>query len=447
MSDSREMVYSACVAWFADWVAADPPHLVDSWDLSNWMENEMTQATEVFLTHAFHTPRARNDALLILRALFYEYYLFQQQLAIATLKPNLDAATRIPAMPQTSQKSAAWHAESRNMLSGHEFGGIVVGGPAERNTILAKKCAPEIVVTGAEAEAESQTVFLSGESGLSPFKWGWRYEPVARALFEAAVAKAPVNDTLGRVRHPTLPRLGASPDGLITAGPRAGRLVEIKCPISRQLDGSVPLRYYCQMQLQAEVCDVDAVDYIEVQFAACEQDSVTPNILTLGKQPYIGKVCVTADSEETMPSAYSYEYSPLFPNTAEGYAACLDWTPVKPVVLEKSVWYVKDWYTTTVLRNKRWWADVGYPGYVQFWKDADEARRDGRYKSVALFIDSESEGSDREEHDVEGVADGAANDAAQDEPESDVEGWKGVESDHTIQDSDSDSDTAASAQS
>ncbi len=441
------MVYTACVEWFEDWIAADPPQLYDSWDLSEWMETEMKAATSVFLEHAFHTQRAKNDALLILRALFYEYFHFQQQLHIQGLKPNPVAAERLPNLPQSAQKSAAWHAESRNMLSGHEFGGIVVGGPAERNTILAKKCAPEIVVTEEGAEVESQTVFLSGESGLSPFKWGWRYEPVARTLFETVVAKAPVNDTLGRVRHPSLPRLGASPDGLITAGPRCGRLVEIKCPISRQLDGSVPLRYYCQMQLQAEVCDVDAVDYVEVQFGAMDQESVTPTILTQGKQPYIGKVCVTADSEDASPSTHSYEYSPLFPNTIAGYNACIAWTPSKPVVFEKSVWYVKDWFTTTVLRNKRWWNTVGYPAYKAFWEEADAARKDGRYKSMALFIDSESEASNRELSDTEDATGADASVAAAAEHESDAEGWQGVESGQATPDNDSDTESVATAQS
>ena len=398
MSELIEMVFTECVEWFKDWVATDPPTLVDEWDLMEWLEHEMKEATDMFLSHAFHSARARNDAVMILRALYYEYFLFQQQISQASIKPNPEATERLPRQPQTAQKSAAWHAEARDMLSGHEFGGICVGGPAERNSVLAKKCTPEVVVAVAETEEEeapSQTVFLTDEDGkLSPFKWGWRYEPVARQLFETCVSHAPVFDGLGRVRHPTLPRLGASPDGLVMGGPRAGRLVEIKCPITREINGSIPIRYYCQMQLQAEVCDVDAVDYIEVQFGAAPASAVLPDIIKKTKQPWIGKVCVVSPAAEALPSAYMYEYSPLFPATEEGYAQCLAWRPVvseTALLLEECVWYVKDWFTTTVVRNRRWWETVGYPAYVEFWKTADEARADGRFKSRPLFLDSESE--------------------------------------------------------
>ena len=151
------------------------------------------------------------------------------------------------------------------MLSGHEFGSIVAGGKAEYNAIVAKKCNPPEVMEGAP---EQNIVFLTPPEGLSPFKWGWRYEPVARDLFEMQFAGGVVYDGLGRLRHTVLPRLGASPDGLITTGPKVGRLVELKGPVSRQLTGSVPMDYWVQMQLQAEVCDVPAVEYFEVQLGS-----------------------------------------------------------------------------------------------------------------------------------------------------------------------------------
>ena len=107
------MVYSACVTWFQDWVEADPPILYDEWDLNQWMVYEMRQATHMFLHTAFHSHRARNDAVMILRALYYEYYLFQKQRALSALSPRDDVVARLPHALQTPQKTAAWHAESR----------------------------------------------------------------------------------------------------------------------------------------------------------------------------------------------------------------------------------------------------------------------------------------------------------------------------------------------
>jgi hypothetical protein len=422
MSETIEMVYSACIAWFNDWVDADRPALDDEYDLSEWMENEMTVATQVFLTHAFHTPRARNDAIIILRALYYEYFLFRQQLAVARLKPNPAAAARLPTAPQTPQKSVAWHAESRNMLSGHEFGGVVLGSAAEHAACVAKKCAAPAVID--ESCTDSQTVFLTPEAGLSPFKWGWRYEPVARDIFACCFAEGgAVNDELGRVRHSSLPRLGASPDGLVVNGPRSGRLVEIKCPISREINGTIPMKYWVQMQLQAEVCDVDAVEYIEVQFGA----STTPDALHASTLPYVGKVCVVAESADAPSSSYKYSYSPLFPRDDAGIAACIVWVPppqatadasTAECVLETSYWWVKSHYHTTVLRNPRWWATVGQPAYETFWETVEAARADGRYAARPLFVDTDSDSERGCDVLDEVVADAEPEDAVADaEPE------------------------------
>lgn len=393
MAHTIEMVYSACVEWFNDWVSSNPVELEDEWDLSEWVTHEMHPATQIFLRYAFHSSRARNDALMILRALYYEYFLFQVERAHRSLKPTTAHLERLKAAPQTTQKSAAWHAEAREILSGHEFGALCVGSVSEREGVIQKKCAPlAIRVAGDETDEEvpEQTVFLSGENGLSAFKWGWRFEPVARQLFETLVAHAPVYDGLGRIKHPSLPRLGASPDGIITEGSRAGRLLEIKCPISRVIDGKIPIRYYCQMQLQAEVCDVDAVDYVEVQFAVLS----SPEQLKLAKQPKIGTVCVTAPSEDADPSTYTYEYSPLFEATVVGLNEMQAWKPTHGrAVLERTQWYIKDWFTTTVMRNRRWWAEVGYPAYTQFWQDVDTLRTAGFTNRKPLFIDSGSERS------------------------------------------------------
>jgi hypothetical protein len=409
------MVYSACAEWFNDWVSVNPVELEDEWDLSEWMTHEMYPATQMFLEFAFHSPRARNDALMILRALYYEYFLFQVERSHRGLKSNTSHYERLKAAPQTTQKSGAWHAEAREILSGHEFGALCVGSPAERAGVIQKKCAPPAVRTPVSDTDEAsdelsteQIVFLSGENGLSAFKWGWRYEPVARQLFETLVAHSPVYDGLGRVKHATLPRLGASPDGLILEGPRAGRLLEIKCPISRVIDGKIPVRYYCQMQLQAEVCDVDAVDYVEVQFAVL----LTPDQLALAKQPRIGTVCVTASATDADPSVYTYEYSPLFPATLEGYAAMQEWTPMGAAVLERTQWYVKDWFTTTVMRNRRWWHAVGFPAYTQFWEEVDALRAAGFTNRKPLFVDSGSEGTSGPSPCASPVPDSECNDAA-----------------------------------
>jgi hypothetical protein len=456
------MVYTACAEWFQDWVDAEPPTLVDEYDLSQWMEHEMRGAIEMFLQNAFHSAHARNDAIMILRALAYEYYLLRSEAAKAAVETDLESVRRVPALPQTPQKTAAWHLESREILSGHEFGGIVAGGKAEYNAIVAKKCAPP----PEQAPRDQTIVFLTPPEGLSPFKWGWRFEPVARDLYEMHFAQGVVFEDLGRVRHGWLPRLGASPDGLITTGPRAGRLVELKCPISRQITGSIPVQYWIQMQLQAEVCDVAAVEYFEVQLGSILQRADKAHMLAYAeavgksKLPWIGKICVCAppphEGEEATPDTYNYVYSPLFTANTDGIDECEGWGPPveEGVVLESALWWVKDYYTTTVLRNPRWWEDVGMPAYQTFWKEVMTARREDRYRYIPqpMFVndsESDSETEETEEigretpaRDAAAEVDETANDGAASTSSSAVEGWLGEESDHDLEkDTSAQSDT------
>jgi hypothetical protein len=70
-----------------------------------------------------------------------------------------------------------------------------------------------------------------------------------------------------------------------------------------------------------------------------------------------------------------------------------EWKPTNSYVLERTQWYVKDWFTTTVVRNRKWWKEVGYPAYTKFWAEVDTLRTSGYTNRKPLFIDSDS-GSD-----------------------------------------------------
>lgn len=191
------------------------------------------------------------------------------------------------------------------------------------------------------------------------------------------------------------------------------------------------------MQLQAEVCDVAAVEYFEVQLGSfiqsgpiCEEFVAA---VSSAKLPWIGKVCVVADHTDDASNLYRYEYSPLFSTSEVGIHECQAWNPSSGVVLESALWMVRDYYTTTVLRNRRWWEVVGRPAYETFWVEVRAAREDGRYlrESLPLFVsdDSDSEESDHVIHDSAVYPDEQSNDDAHSEASSTVEGWKGVESD------------------
>lgn len=90
--------------------------------------------------------------------------------------------------------------------------------------------------------------------------WGNVFEPIACKFYEF-LKKEKVHN-IGLVKHNLYNWLGASPDGLILSG----RLLEIKCPLTRAINNTIPLQYWIQMQIQMEVCDIDECDYLECAF-------------------------------------------------------------------------------------------------------------------------------------------------------------------------------------
>ena len=106
--------------------------------------------------------------------------------------------------------------------------------------------------------------------GVGALIWGTRFEPIAKEIY-CKTEGVTIKD-LACVQHPDHNFIGASPDGLIlTNDERNGRLIELKCPISRIFDETTPVpdHYYHQMQLQMECTNLHECDYVEMQFKTC----------------------------------------------------------------------------------------------------------------------------------------------------------------------------------
>jgi len=151
------------------------------------------------------------------------------------------------------QRTQAWFTKRGEMLTASEiwksFGDATAS--ARRELILSKLTPPK----------------KQDGPGVGALIWGTRFEPIAKEIY-CHTEKVKLVD-LSCVRHPEHAFLGASPDGLIlTSDERNGRLIELKCPISRPFnnDTPVPDAYYHQMQLQMECTGLVECDYVEMQF-------------------------------------------------------------------------------------------------------------------------------------------------------------------------------------
>jgi putative phage-type endonuclease len=107
-------------------------------------------------------------------------------------------------------------------------------------------------------------VLKTAWAGNAATAHGTLLEPVARDLYDAKYGRK--SHELGLVLHPVYPFLGGSADGVT----ECGRLIEIKCPLTRKIEAKVPPYYLPQIQLLLEILDLEECDFIQYRPAAEE---------------------------------------------------------------------------------------------------------------------------------------------------------------------------------
>ena len=283
-------------------------------------------------------------------------------LSVSPMAPAV-SAERIAALcarDQTEQRTAAWYAQMGNILSASELGSLFGSVRARAQLVLSK-------VNFAPRPQQSLAVF---SSSMSPFDWGIRFEPVVKQIYEHKYG-ATIQE-LGRLIGTIDPRVSASPDGLITAATDpalVGRLVEIKCPVTRQPDGKVPKDYYAQMQMQLHVTGLHECDFVEVVINAPYSSSLS----RCGPGLYNGYVALvqtnTLHKDGSVVATFRYEYSPL--------NASSTWTPEDlkegEFVCETAPWSAFEIHEQVVHADPTWWPALK-PKVDVFWEDVAKAK-------------------------------------------------------------------------
>jgi hypothetical protein len=287
--------------------------------------------------------------------------------------------TALLTRPQTAQHGADWFSQRAHRLTASEFSQVLDG---RRGALLRSKLNPP-----ANADRpHGQPVGIAQPDGeMNATTWGHRFERLTRQIYELEIAGVgTVCDTLGRFQHLVYPWLSASPDGVVLSGPVAGRLVEIKSPKTRQPGTFVPGDYYAQMQVQMEVCDIDAVDFIEARFAQrptfLASVSAVGGSLTLSPEDtaaltasrWKGRIQVYGFVE--LPDTWRYRYTAPVEDLPDATFQADDPVPADLPLLEDSVWWLTGWYPRTVFRNANWWEETGWPAASQFWAEVESRR-------------------------------------------------------------------------
>ena len=244
-------------------------------------------------------------------------------------------------LEQPAQRTKEWYDIRNNMLTASDLGKIIKDSrPGTKNTILLKKC------------GYNSDVKLTGKA----LTWGVKYEQVANDIYSSR------NDIkvyeFGLIQHPTISHFGASPDGIS----EDLVMLEIKCPYSREINGTIPDDYYAQIQGQLEVCDLENCDYLECKLIEYSDYESFLNDIVKNKEEgnEYGVIIEIFDIKE---HCVKYKYSSLCPTVDELHIwrnSIMD-TIIDDDNLEyNTIYYWKcDIYSCTrVFRDKIWFNNI-----------------------------------------------------------------------------------------
>ena len=208
------------------------------------------------------------------------------------LKLNQEHVKRLRAIISPEQRTEGWYKMRKEKITASD-GGCVLG----------------------VNDHEPQYKFLLKKTGEPSFKGnqfthhGKKFESIATMIYEHRL-NVTVGD-YGLLCHPKYNFLGASPDGIVGLYKKngkhltkyVGRMVEIKCPLIREIKhhGGIfvicPEYYWVQVQLQLECCDLDECDFWQCslyEYSCLEEylDDTQIDEPYLSKQTGFEKGCV-----------------------------------------------------------------------------------------------------------------------------------------------------------
>jgi hypothetical protein len=270
------------------------------------------------------------------------------------------------AAPQVEQRTEAWYNQTLQVLTASEIWTIFKSVRERAQLVMTKTLRPEERRRGGQLCIPTEF--------MSAFDWGIRFEPVVKQLYEHLYG-VKVKD-VGRIIHSRDPRIAASPDGVVcpTAGPGAKktpRLIEIKCPVSRDIGGAIPPEYYAQMQTQMEVTGAPICDYVEAKI----RSGYKPGTVHAEGPALASGVIWRVENEADV---QQYVYGPVYYKTSVASAAATElpapFNTDKYVVHEVIYWDLMAWHEVEVVRDQTWWGNA--QGAINaFWDDVERARR------------------------------------------------------------------------
>jgi putative phage-type endonuclease len=145
-------------------------------------------------------------------------------------------------MDQIEQRTDRWYEIRNNMITASDVAtALGVNKYQSTNSLIKQKVSPK------DGQKFASAATMHGN----------KYEDEARLLFSDRFKLETWE--VGLFQHPHITWLGGSPDGIANDG----NLIEIKCPVTREITHDIPVHYYPQVQICMEILDRPACYFIQ----------------------------------------------------------------------------------------------------------------------------------------------------------------------------------------
>ena len=303
-----------------------------------------------------------------------------------------------------SQKTPEWYSSRHNMITASNLWQIF-GTPASQNRLIYEKCQPM-------SQPLVEPIFVNTELSTH---WGVKYEPVSTSFYEKLVGTSVAS--FGCLSHPKYPFLGASPDGIVVDpdSPYLGRMLEIKNIVNREIDGIPSEAYWIQMQIQMEVCELEACDFLETRFKEYETEEdfykdttfdmmatdESSTVTTVASHMTVaslrkGIILYFVKRGEQVPQyCYMPLDIPINKETIDKWITEQKETRInqdpQQFLFKTIYWYLEEYSLITVRRNEAWFKSA-IPQITDFWKLIEQERINGyEHRAPKMRIRSNTE--------------------------------------------------------
>ena len=162
-------------------------------------------------------------------------------------------------IPQPEQRTTDWYKYRYNLITASNAW-KALDSQSSVNSLIYEKCMPLNLEKYDNLNTDT------------PFHWGQKYEPLSIMFYESRY-NTKVED-FGCLQCQKNKFLGASPDGINVdeSSDLFGRMLEVKNIVNREITGIPKREYWCQMQIQMGVCNLNECDFLETRFIEYEDE-------------------------------------------------------------------------------------------------------------------------------------------------------------------------------